>query len=339
MWRNQFKYDPVKPLLESNNAVIHYFARRDLLQEEAGPITQVWKSRDALKILSKQNTGGYWKYPGKGPDYDLLATFKNMQQLVYKYELDRSHPALAAGCEYLLSYQTDEGDIRGFIGNQYAPYYTGIVMALLIKAGYEADPRIAKALEWLLSMRQDDGGWVIGSPGILGIPNISRDYLSYLTADKKAETVKAFDKALPFSHSGTGMVIRAFASHPDYRRSPETLQAASLLKSHFFKEDNYSSYKHPDYWIRFEFPFWWNNLIAALDSLSLIGIPPEDKDIKDALGWLVSNQTENGLWQPSYSRIHKASVNSQTAELRLWITLAVCRVFKRFFSSNSLLSL
>jgi hypothetical protein len=104
-----------------------------------------------------------------------------------------------------------------------------------------------------------------------------------------------------------------------------------LLKTHFFKEDNYNSYKHADHWIRFQFPFWWNNLTAALDSLSLIGIPPTDTDIKNALDWLISHQQENGLWKASYSGIHRASINKKSAELRLWITLAICRIFKRFY--------
>jgi len=43
--------------------------------------------------------------------------------------------------------------LPGFIGNQYAPYYTARD-ALLIKAGYADDPRIEKAFQWLLSMRQ-----------------------------------------------------------------------------------------------------------------------------------------------------------------------------------------
>ena len=97
-------------------------------------------------------------------------------------------------------------------------------MALLIKAGYEDDPRIEKAFGWLLSMRQNDGGWVIGSPGWLGIPNFKWSDIAALTADRKAETLKVFDKSQPFSHAGTGMVIRAFAAHPRYRKSPETLR-------------------------------------------------------------------------------------------------------------------
>jgi hypothetical protein len=329
-WRSQLQYDPVSPLIESTNEAIIYYAKRDLLNEIVTPITTLWDLREPHGILRKQTSVGYWEYPGKGPGYRLLQTFKNIQTLVYQYEFNRNHSAIAAACEYLFSYQTIEGDIRGFIGNQYAPYYTGIVIALLIKAGYQDDPRVDKALSWLISMRQNDGGWVIGSPGLLGIPNIKWEDVIRLTSDKDAETMKAFDRSQPFSHSGTGMVIRAFALHTQYRISSEVLKAAWLLKSHFFKEDNYSSYKHADHWIRFEYPFWWNNLLAALDSLSLIGVPPTDLDIKQAINWFVSHQQSDGLWKVSYSTIHKAPENSRSHELRLWITLSICRVLQRF---------
>ena len=153
-----------------------------------------------------------------------------------------------------------------------------------------------------------------------------------MVSDKNAPTLKSFDKSRPFAHSGTGMVIRAFAAHPQYRKSPEALQAAQLLKSHFFKADNYNSYKHPDNWIRFEYPFWWNNLLAALDSVSLIGVPSTDLDVRKALDWFIANQTETGLWKISYSKIHKAPPNNKTDEVRLWISLAICRIFQRYFS-------
>jgi hypothetical protein len=330
-WRKKLKYDPVIPLMESGNNAVLYFTGRDLLHKPVSSISTIWNLKHPQGILRKQQPDGYWKYPGKNEDYYLLETFKNLQSLIHLYEFNRTHPAIATGCEYLFSYQTDEGDMRGFIGNQYAPYYTGIVTALLIRAGYEDDPRILKALDWLLSVRQNDGGWVIGSPGLSGIPNLKWNDIIYLTSDKNAPVLKAFDKTKPFSHSGTGMVIRAFAAHGQYRQTPEILKAARLLKSHLFKEDNYSSYKHKDNWLRFQFPFWWNNLIAALDSLSLTGIQPTDADIKIALDWLISNQQENGLWEISYSKIHKASINKKTDEQKLWVTLAICRVFKRFY--------
>jgi hypothetical protein len=332
-WPKKFKYDPVKPLIESDNPAVFYFTRRDLLQGSVAPAAStLWTLQIPQRIISRQESGGYWQALGKNEDYYLVETFRLLQTLVYQYEFDKSHPAVENGCEYLFSRQTDEGDFRGFIGNQYAPYYTGIVMALLIKAGYADDPRIEKGFQWLLSVRQNDGGWVIGSPGWLGIPDLKWGDITEMVSDKNSPTLKAFDKSQPFAHSGTGMVIRAFAAHPQYRKSPEALQAAQLLKSHFFKADNYNSYKHPDNWIRFEYPFWWNNLLAALDSVSLIGVPSTDLDVRKALDWFIANQTETGLWKISYSKIHKAPPNNKTDEVRLWISLAICRIFQRYFS-------
>jgi hypothetical protein len=328
-WSRQLKYDPVAPLIASGNPAIQYFVRRDLLQETVGPISSLWTLKPPQYLLHKQLPDGSWVYPNKSRDHCLLQTFKNLQILVYQYGFTRDDPAVAAASEYILSYQTDEGDIRGFIGNQYAPYYTGIVLALLIQAGCENAPRLEKGFNWLLTMRQNDGGWVIGSPGLLGLPGLSRDTWVYLTSDPHAETARSFDWAQPFSHSGTGMVLRAFASHNHHRYSPAALQAARLLKSHFFQADNYSSYQHPDHWVRFSFPFWWNNLLASLDSLSLIGLPASDPDIQRALQWFVSHQSDSGLWQVSYSSIHKSTVNRNTSDQMLWITLSICRVFQR----------
>jgi len=33
-WLSQFKYSPIKPLFDSGNDTIIYFAKRDLLEEE-----------------------------------------------------------------------------------------------------------------------------------------------------------------------------------------------------------------------------------------------------------------------------------------------------------------
>jgi hypothetical protein len=326
-----FKYDPIKALIDSDDEAIRYFTRRDLLSELVEPVDTIWKLKRPQSILKKQLQGGFWKYPGKGEDYYLLETFKNLQHLVYQYGMDNRHPQIAGASEFLFAHQTEEGDIRGILANQYAPYYTGLMLALLINAGYEDDPRIDKGLQWLLSMRQDDGGWVIGSPGFLGIPNLSWKDIYILASDRSIEPLKSFDKSRPFSHAGTGMVIRAFACNRRHSRSMEAIASARLLKSHFFKEDNYSSYKHADHWVRFQYPFWWNNLVAAMDSLSLMGFPASDPDINIALEWFLSHQESTGLWKGSYSGIHKSSENSRTYELKLWITLSICRIFKRLY--------
>lgn len=241
--------------------------------------------------------------------------------------MDRTCPGVSRAADYVFSCQTGEGDIRGMLANQYAPYYTGAIMSLLIKAGYGDDQRIEKGFRWLLEMRQDDGGWVIGSPGMVGPGKLTRARLVDLTSNGGRETARAFDRSKPFSAAGTGMVLRAFAAHPDYGRCEHAMKAAKLLKSKMLKKDNWPSYGHPDHWLRFQFPFWWTNLVSALDTLSLIGISPEDDDIQNAIGWLIGHQEDNGLWNVSYSGIHRAPDNK---EEKLWVTLTICRALKRF---------
>jgi len=137
------------------------------------------------------------------------------------------------------------------------------------------------------------------------------------------------DRSKPFSHNWTDMVLRAFAAHPKYRRSKEAKIAAYLLKSRFFKPDSYSSYRSPSYWSRFL--FWWPNLITALESLSLMGFKKDDPDIQKTLDWFIEHQETNGLWRTTYGTRKKMIKKERDSEMELWISLAVCRIFKRFY--------
>ena len=60
-------------------------------------------------------------------------------------------------------------------------------------------------------------------------------------------------------------------------------------------------YQSPDYWLRFQYPYWWNNLVAVLDSVSMIGVSPDDPDIKRGVNWLIEHQKPSGLWRLNYS--------------------------------------
>lgn len=335
-WATRLKYDPVKPLVASTNAAIVFFAKRDLLGQDVGSIEAIWNLPEVLKITRKQRPDGSWKSGKNKPDSgcraELTETWRQLRFLIDQYELNETHSAIKKAAEFVFSCQSDEGDFRGILANQYAPYYTGALLYLLIKAGYPSDPRVERAMQWLLAMRQDDGGWVIGSPGMMGC---TWKEACALTSRWSAEPAKRFDRAKPFSAAGTGMAIRAFAVHPVYRHSEQALKAAALLKSKLLMKDNWSWYEHPDNWVRFQFPYWWNHLLSALDALTLLGMTGDDPDIMRAIRWFVDNQQRDGLWKVSYSRIHKGSEKDRTSETRLWITLNVCRIFKRQFRQGS----
>jgi hypothetical protein len=329
-WQNQLHYDPLSPLGSSTNEALAYFVKRDLLKEDVPPIRYVWHLPEAEKICKTQQADGSWKYPGKKPvvypqhHYPLVETWKQFRFLVEKYEFTREHPAAQKAAEFLFSCQTEDGDIRGMIGNQYATYYTGAIMSLLIKAGYTNDPRIEKGFQWLLSMRQHDLGWTVP---ILTV-KYDRETMYRLTS-QYCEPVEP-DRTKPFSHNWTGMVLRAFAAHKKYRKSKEAHSAGMLLKSRFFQKDGYTSYQKARYWVTFQYPFWWNNLVSALDSLSFLGFSKDDPDIKKALDWVIEHQQENGLWNLQYGEPKKRE-STKEKEMKLWVSLAICRILKRFY--------
>lgn len=324
-WRQQLKHDPVPLLLSSGDDALVLYTRRDLLEEEAGPESRLWQLSGAQRIVRKQNDDGSWTgTSGKkheAVNYGLIETWRQLRVLVDTYGFTRENPSAAKAAEFVFSCQTEEGDFRGFLANQYATYYTGALLSLLVKAGYHDDPRARKAFEWLLSVRQDDGGWTV--------PILTRGFdgkTMYRLTSTHSEPVQP-ERSKPFSHNWTGMVLRAFAAHPDYRESEAALKAARLLKSRFFEPDCYSSYQSPHYWVRFEYPFWWNNLVAALDSISFID-PGRDEQVDAAVHWLIDHQREDTLWDISYA-MGKHTGYAGRRERRLWVALAICRVLKR----------
>ena len=325
-WRAGLEFDPIPPLLASSDEALIYFTRRDLLDEETGSVQQLWGLPGALKILKKQLPDGSWPRPAgaKHPaiNYHLIETWRQYRFLVEEYGFTKEHPDARAAAEFLFSCQTAEGDIRGILANQYATYYTGAIMALLIRAGFADDPRIEKGFRWLLDIRQDDGGWTIP----ILTHKLDRATQYRLTSDY-ADPLQP-DRSRPFSHNWTGMVLRAFAAHPEYRHSASAHEAANLLKTRFFLPDVYSSYQDASYWLRFEYPFWWNNLVAAADSLSLIGLKAEDAYMRRAVDWFVDHQLESGLWRVTYAQADNKDT-PKARKIQWWITLAICRVLKR----------
>lgn len=325
-WLSSLKYDPIAALQAFRDLALRYFVERDLLDTDAGPVQDLWKLPGAVKIVNKQLADGSWTRPKENPhpavNVNLVETFRNLRFLIHQFGLTREHACAEKAAEYVFSCQSTDGDFRGILANQYATYYTGAILSLLVEAGYAEDPRVEKCFQWLLGMRQADGGWTV--PMITY--KLDRE-TQYRLSSEFAEPLEP-DRSKPFSHNWTGMVLRAFAAHPVYRCSDAALRAAQLLKSRFFLPDVYTSYQAASYWLRFEYPFWWNNLVAALDSISMID-PTVDEPIQQALNWLADHQSEDGLWKTTYAGVSE-NESARSKEMRPWIGLAICRIFKRF---------
>jgi hypothetical protein len=320
-WFDDLKYNPTPPLLECGDKSILLFIRRDLLNKTVS-IQDLWQLPIPQRILRKQKTNGSWVYPGAKEsirtqeNYNQFETYRNLGILVEEFGFNINHPAIQKAAEYLYTFQTKEGDFRGIYGNQYSPNYSAGITELLIKAGYENDARVQKIFKWLISIRQKDGGWAI--------PFRTRNYGINIISNYQ-ETIEP-DLSKPFSHMVTGVVLRAFAIHPKYRNSKEAKQAGVLLLLNLFKKDYYPDRAGPDYWTRFSFPFWFTDLISAMDSLSFLGFSKSEPQIDKALQWFINNQQKTGIWKLKILKGQNKDV------LQLWLSFVICRIFKKFYN-------
>lgn len=330
-WEGTLRCDPVGPLLETADGALEHFVRRDLVDERDAPPPDLARLPEPSRLLGRQQPDGAWRPPASqqarkpAVDCRLIETWKHLRILIGKYGLDRTHPGIGLAAEHVLSCQAREGDIRGMLAGQQAMYYTGALLGLLIRAGYAEDARVLAGMEWLLAMRQDDGGWV-GTP-FQTVPLSGADIAELTT--RSTEPFADHDRTRPFSHNWTGMVLRAFAAHPRYRRCEAAQRAAELLASRFFQPDAYRSYGHADNWLRFQYPYWWNHLLAALDVVVEIGLGMEDANVARAVAWFADNQEPSGLWRASYSTIHRRPDPERTVAEARWISYAIARVLKR----------
>ncbi len=321
------RVDPVRRLASSENAAISYFARRDLLGDDPGPVSALWDLPDARKIVAKQNADGSWRYPGgkshvrSRENYDQLETFRRAGTLVAKFGFTREHRSMERAAEFLFSFQTGEGDFRGIYGNQYATTYVGAITEVLVEAGYADDPRIAKGFRWLLAMRQNDGGWAIPLRTV-GVP-----FSEFLDIERHPKPV-APDRSTPSSHLVTGMVLRAFAAHPVLRRSAEARRAGQLLAARLYKRDAYGDRGDVSYWERVSFPFWFTDIVSALDTLSRLGFGADGTTIHAALDRLRKIQRANGTFGLEIMK-------GKDKDLPWWICLAVCRSLERWQNEAS----
>jgi len=316
--RLRLRYDPVAPLLDSGNPAIVYFVRRELLDERVPSAETLWDLPHAAKLFRRQQADGTWKYPGgqeriRGrEDYNQIETYRNLGFLVELHGCTRKHPGIARAAESLFAHQTADGDFRGIYGSQYTPNYTAGIMERLVKAGYANDPRIEKGFQWLLTIRQHDGGWAIPL----------RTHGIKLDVEALHRPAVEPDRTRPFSHMVTGVVLRAFAAHPKWKKSPAAKTAGALLAGSIFKRDHYPDRGTPAYWTRFTFPFWFTDLLSAADSLSLLGFSMDHPQVADAVRWFVDRQEKTGLW-----RLHMLT-NPHIVPC-LWAGLGICRVAKR----------
>lgn len=311
-------------LLARGNLPILYWLKKDILEV---PVDREHKNlqkyAERIRILKRQKPNGGWSkkryegHPRWEKTYYIVDTLQNGFWL-HTFGCTAKDKAIQKAIKFLFSTQTKEGDFRGAYLNEYSPTYHALILELLCLFGKDDDKRVQKGFRWLIRNKQNDGGWVIPYRTI-DKEELKKRY--NLEAQMKLDPVKP-DKTRPFSHLVTGMVLRAFAASPTWRKSKEARKAGELIMKRFFKPDAYEDRVLASFWEEITYPFWATDILSCLDSLSKIGFSPEEEDIKKALTWLQKRQTSQGYW--------KSGLKKSSWEKHLWVTLAVLGVIKRF---------
>ena len=303
----------IKTLLGTGNEALIAFTKRNLLGEEVD-IEKLWTLPRVKKILEKQQSNGSWVYPNKKAslrsptNYNQYQTYKTVAELVEFYGLNKGHDAIRKAAEYLFSFQTKKGEFRGMYGNQYSPNYSASITEFLIKAGFDG-ARIEKSLDWLLGMRQDDGGWAI--------PLRTRN--RELEALNDNETIEP-DRTKPFSHLITGIVLRPFSLMPVYRGKVK--DAGMLLAGRVFTRDKYSDRMGVEYWTKFTFPYHWTDILSTIDTLTLLEINTYPKK-NEIIRWFKTHKQNNGIYEVS------VMAGAKYKDVKYWITLQYLNVLNR----------
>jgi len=311
-------------LLARGNLPILYWLKKDILEV---PVDREFKNLQKfaarIRILETQRPNGGWckkKYEGHPRwenTYYIVDTLRNAFHL-YNFGCTAEDEGIQKLIDFLFSTQTKEGDFRGAYLNEYAPTYHALTLEILCLFGFEDDPRVQKGFRWLLRHKQEGGGWVIP---YRTIPKKELRERYTLKAQLKLAPVKP-NKALPFSHLVTGMVLRPFALSTKWNSHREIKKAGGLLLSRFFQPDKYEDRYLAAYWEEITFPFWATDVLSSMDTLSRIGFDVENEDVQNAINWLLKRQTPDGYW--------KSGLKKSTVEDHLWVTLSVMRVLKKF---------
>ncbi|MFW9845624.1 MAG: hypothetical protein ACFFD6_02665 [Candidatus Thorarchaeota archaeon] len=250
-------------------------------------------------LLQKQAIDGSWKnidIGGSETKERVRATSFAVQRLGY-IGLQRDHPVVEQGIEYLFSQQKPDGsweiprtyDGSSLDGGVYTmvPLQTSIPLLGIAAAGYATDERAEAAYEWLLDTRLEDGAWPTGKVG---------EVLGY----------RAGYRRMPHSQwacrTNTTLALTALAHHPSRRSSPEAKRALDLLLGRETRDRQAVGFNvarlvgfeehrgHFTYHARFD-----PGLL--LDLAWRIGASRNDERVTDLVNWLGEQQGEYGLWE------------------------------------------
>jgi len=337
---NTTQTDLMKWLLEKENPSVRYFTLRYLLgKRESDPAVREAKKAIAAsnvvsRILSKQKPQGFWEEAENPYHPKYKSTYWQIMTLA-QLGMDRSDKRVERACEFVLNLQHAEGGFSSYTEHRALEEFewmrsrtalkeklqpepkswakslvtehqysclTGNVCAALLRIGYGHDPRIKKALNWLVKVQNSDGGWL-------------------------CPYWKAHIRDTHGCFYGTICPLEAFSEVPKNERSPEMKKAIEkgaefLLMHRLYKADHHRFGIINRQWLKLGFPWFYGyNILRGLSVLVRLGYI-NDERLSDAVSVLLQKRGKDGTWLLETTPAGRMQTNIETlSKPSKWITL------------------
>jgi hypothetical protein len=319
-WKQKPEAVPMEWLLEPECAPVRYWTLVDILDRSPDD-PEVRAAQAAIptyppvaELLATQERDGYW---GKR-DYYLpragCGTFWVLSVLA-DLGLTAEEEQIRRACDWMFTHQRGNGTFcrrrripgQGMVWQaDTEPCTHARIVRFLVQFGYAQDPRMRKAIEWLVPIQRDDGMWFCRGAGGRGCLRATLD------------------------------VLRLAALDPQTAARPGITRAATAVCG-LLMEPRMSRYHVGEAWGTWEclkYPYFGFSVISALDALARLGYVPEEPQIAAAAEYLLSRQLSSGAWPLDESWPHSPIDFGQPGEPNKWLTLDALRVLKLLYSRH-----
>ncbi len=262
-------------LLEPEQPAVRYLTLTRLLgRPERDPEVRAMrrelpKTGWVAEILARQDAGGWWTRESSLYTPKYLST--NWQLLALaELGATRAIPSVRRACELWMERSPLEGG--GVGGNSKGAghhCYTGNMARALIRLGYGDDPRVRRALDWLVESANPLGGW---------------NCFSYGSGPSRGRNLDSWEG------------LSAFAAYPRSRWRPAMEACVAKGAEFFLERELHRQGARYAPWYRFHWPVhYYYDLLVGLDVLTELGYG-RDPRLRFALAHLRERRRSDGRW-------------------------------------------
>ena len=296
-----------------------------------------------VKLLATLREDGTWPISrerkvvedaGPGPPYGW--TYKTMLRNLFwliEYCADSDEGHIEASLDRILSWQDDEGFIRGPYDDMIPrPYYSGLAIAVMRGFGRKrSELGISRIIDWLFRIQRHDGGWNL--PYIQDMKYDAkyksmhmRDFKDLVRRGETAEYVPSDYDHIPSCYWTSIGVLRGLAWIPHHERFRDARRGGSFVLNGFFKKNYHPGfYRSENHWTVKKFPTYYGSGLTAIDTLLYLGYGPNEPRMEAPVKWLLSSRAKDGFW---YSTNRPHALNDQ------WLTVIVLSILAYYLKGS-----